>query len=84
MARTKEAAGAAAKTRKVCKTTAFVEMNGLSVSMTDIQNAVKKAVKSEELAASEIRIYVNAYEQTAYYTVDGVAKDEYRVDLKTL
>lgn len=84
MAKTKETGEAAVKTRKVCKTTAFVEMNGLSVSMTDIQNAVKKAVKAEGLTASEIKIYVNAYEQAAYYTVDGTAKDTYKVDLKAL
>lgn len=82
----KEAAKTAAKTttRKTCKTSVCVEMNGLSVAVADIQSAVKAAVKAQGLEASELKIYVNANEQVAYYTVDGQGGESYKVDLKTL
>ena len=70
--------------KTACKTSVCVEMNGLSVSITDIQNAVKKAVKERELDASDLKIYINAAEQAAYYTVNGEGGEESRVDLRTL
>lgn len=87
-AKTAEAKAAApakkAAPRKTCKTSVCVEMNGLSVAVADIQNAVKKAVKDQGLDASELKIYVNAQEQAAYYTVDGEGGETCKVDLKTL
>ncbi len=70
--------------KKTCKTSLFVEMEGLSVSVADIQTAVKKVVKEKGLEASELNIYVKAEEQAAYYTVDGEGGAEYKIDLKTL
>ena len=71
-------------TRKTCKTSVCVEMNGLSVAVADIQSAVKAAVKAQGLEASELKIYVNANEQAAYYTVDGQGGESYKIDLKAL
>ena len=81
VAEVKEVAKTAAKTttRKTCKTSVCVEMNGLSVAVADIQSAVKAAVKAQGL-----KIYVNANEQAAYYTVDGQGGESYKVDLKAL
>lgn len=70
--------------KPACKTSVCVEMNGLSVSVTDIQNAVKKAVKERGLEASDLKIYINAAEQAAYYTVDGEGGEEAKVDLRSL
>ncbi len=70
--------------KKNCKTTICVEMNGLSVAVSDIQNAVKKAVKEKGAEPTELKIYVNAGEQTAYYTVDGEGGETCKVDLNTL
>lgn len=70
--------------KAACKTSVCVEMNGLSVTIADIQTAVKKAVKEKGLEASELNIYINATEQVAYYTVDGVGGEESKVDLKSL
>ena len=86
VAEVKEAAKTAAKTttRKTCKTSVCVEMNGLSVAVADIQSVVKAAVKAQGLEASELKIYVNANEQAAYYTVDGQGGESYKVDLKAL
>ena len=83
VAEVKEVAKTAAKTttRKTCKTSVCVEMNGLSVAVADIQSAVKAAVKAQGL---ELKIYVNANEQAAYYTVDGQGGESYKVDLKAL
>ncbi len=74
-----------ATTRKApCKTTVCVEMGGLSVSMTDVQTAVKKAVKEKGLEASALNIYINVEEQAAYYTINGEGGEDYKVDLKSL
>lgn len=70
--------------KAACKTSVCVEMNGLSVTIADIQTAVKKAVKEKGLEASELNIYINAAEQAAYYTVNGVGGEESKVDLKSL
>lgn len=84
--KTVEAAPAAEKkvARKTCKTTVCVEMNGLSVDVANIQTAVKKAVKEQGLTATELKVYINAAEQAAYYTVNGEGGEAYKVDLKTL
>ena len=81
VAEVKEVAKTAAKTttRKTCKTSVCVEMNGLSVAVAD-----KAAVKAQGLEASELKIYVNANEQAAYYTVDEQGGESYKVDLKAL
>lgn len=73
-----------APARKTCKTTVCVEMSGLSVDIADIQTAVKKVVKEKGLTASELKVYINAAEQAAYYTVDGEGGAEYKVDLTAL
>lgn len=70
--------------KPACKTSVCVEMSGLSVSVADIQTAVKKAVKERGLEAAELKIYINAAEQAAYYTVNGEGGEESRIDLKTL
>ena len=83
-AKTAAAAVKKAAPRKTCKTSVCVEMNGLSVAVADIQNAVKKAVKDQGMEPSELKIYVNAQEQAAYYTVDGEGGETCKVDLNTL
>lgn len=70
--------------KKACKTAVYVELEGLSVDVADIQTAVKNAVKEKGLEASELKIYINAAEQAAYYTVNGEGGEAYKVDLKSL
>lgn len=70
--------------KPVCKTSVCVEMSGLSASVNDIQNAVKKAVKERGLEATELNIYINAAEQAAYYTVNGEGGEDFKVDLRSL
>ncbi len=59
-------------------------MSGLSVSIADIQTAVKKAVKEKGLEASELNIYINAAEQAAYYTINGEGGEDFKVELNNL
>ena len=66
------------------KTSVCIEMNGSSVAVADIQNAAKKAVKEKGLEASELKIYINAAEQAAYYTVNGEGGEDFKIDLNTL
>ena len=76
---------AAKTTRKpACKVSTCVELNGLSVSVAEVEAAVKKAVKASGAEATDIKIYINAAEQAAYYTVDGAGDATNKVDLKTL
>jgi hypothetical protein len=94
MARTtkapKTAVAAAAKApekkaaRKTCKTTVCVEMNGLTADVTAIQNAVKSAVKAQGVEATELKIYINASEKAAYYTVNGEGDATCKIDLAAL
>ena len=72
-------------TRKpACKVSTCVELNGLSVSVSEVEAAVKKAVKASGAEATDVKIYINATEQAAYYTVDGAGDATNKVDLKTL
>ena len=72
-------------TRKpACKVSTCVELNGLSVSVAEVEAAVKKAVKASGAEATDVKIYINATEQAAYYTVDGAGDATNKVDLKTL
>ena len=70
--------------KTACKTSVCVEMSGLSVSIADIQTAVKKAVKEKGLEASELNIYINAAEQAAYYTINGEGGEDFKVELNNL
>ena len=72
-------------TRKpACKVSTCVELNGLSVSVAEVEAAVKKAVKASGAETTDVKIYINATEQAAYYTVDGAGDATNKVDLKTL
>ena len=42
------------------------------------------AVKEKGLEASELKIYINAAEQAAYYTVNGEGGEDFKIDLNTL
>ncbi len=72
----------AASTR--CTTTVSIEMAEISLTPAQIQNAVKKAVKEAGMTPSSLNIYINTAEKAAYYTVDGVADDSYKLDLTAL
>ncbi len=87
MAAAKKTAAKATETKKAatrCTTTVSVEMGEISLTPAQIQNAVKKAVKGAGLTPSSLNIYINTAEKAAYYTVDGVADDSYKIDLGSL
>ena len=52
--------------------------------LAEVEAAVKKAVKASGAEATDVKIYINAAEQAAYYTVDGAGDATNKVDLKTL
>ena len=68
--------------KKIVETT--IELPGFAVTMSSIEEAVKKDIKEKDIAGKEISIYVNAEQKAAYYTVDGQGSDDYRIDLNTL
>ncbi|MCD8096953.1 MAG: DUF6465 family protein [Lachnospiraceae bacterium] len=72
------------KAAKKTRSTICVEMGSLSVDISGVKDAVKKAVKEQGLEAGELKIYINTAEQAAYYTVDGQSDESFRIDLKTL
>ena len=49
----------------------------------DSEAVIKKEVKANGLKG-EIKIYLNAEQRAAYYTVDGQGSDDFKVDLTTL
>ena len=61
------------------KTEVTFEAYGKSYRYDDVINAVNKACKGK--TAKKLEIYVNASEGAAYYVLDGVPSQEYRVDL---
>lgn len=88
MAVAKKTAAKTTETKKAastrCTTTVSIEMAEISLTPAQIQNAVKKAVKEAGLTPSSLNIYINTAEKAAYYTVDGVADDSYKLDLTVL
>ena len=70
--------------RKMTKVSDTVlEIFETKVSMKDLEAVIKKAVKANGLKG-EIKIYLNAEQRAAYYTVDGQGSDDFKVDLTTL
>ena len=74
---TTETMAEATKTpRKMTKVSDTVlEIFETKVSMKDLEAVIKK---------DEIKIYLNAEQRAAYYTVDGQGSDDFKVDLTTL
>ena len=60
-----------------------VEIFETNVSLDAIENAEKKAVSDKKLKG-DIKIYINAEQRTAFYTVNGEGADDYKIDLRTL
>mgnify|MGYP004468021737 CR=1 FL=1 len=87
---TKEATKAVKETTKAVKETARTRVGAVNLEIFETNvtvDAVKKAVKNdaaEKGLAGSIVIYLNAEERAAYYTVDGVGSEDYKVDLTAL
>lgn len=60
-----------------------VEIFETNVSLDAIEKAVKKSVTDKKLKG-DIKIYINAEQRTAFYTVNGEGAEDYRIDLKSL
>ena len=70
--------------RKITKVSdTILEIFETKVSMKDLEAVIKKEVKANGLKG-EIKIYLNAEQRAAYYTVDGQGSDAFKVDLTTL
>ena len=61
-----------------------LEIFETSITVADLEAAVKKDAEAKGLKGKELHIYVNAEERAAYYTADGEGSDDYRIDLTTL
>lgn len=78
------------ETTKAVKETARTRVGAVNLEIFETNvtvDAVKKAVKNDAAAkglAGNIVIYLNAEERAAYYTVDGVGSEDYKVDLTAL
>ena len=60
-----------------------VEIFETNVSLDAIEKAVKKAVSDKKLKG-DIKVYINAEQRAAYYTVNGEGAEDYKIDLRTL
>ena len=61
-----------------------LEIFETSITVADLEAAVKNDAEAKGLKGKELHIYVNAEERAAYYTADGEGSDDYRIDLTTL
>ena len=68
--------------KKFAETT--IELPGFAVTMSSIEEAIKKDIKDKGIEGKEISVYVNVEQKAAYYTVDGQGSDDYRIALNTL
>ena len=68
--------------KKFAETT--IELPGFAVTMSSIEEAIKKDIKDKGIEGKEISVYVNVEQKAAYYTVDGQGSDDYRIDLNIL
>ena len=68
--------------KKFAETT--IELPGFAVTMSSIEEAIKKDIKDKGIEGKEISVYVNVEQKAAYYTVDGQGSDDYRINLNTL
>lgn len=55
--------------KKFAETT--IELPGFAVTMSSIEEAIKKDIKDKGIEGKEISVYVNVEQKAAYYTVDG-------------
>ena len=62
--------------KKFAETT--IELPGFAVTMSSIEEAIKKDIKDKGIEGKEISVYVNVEQKAAYYTVDGQGSDDYR------
>ena len=60
-----------------------VEIFETNVSLDAIEKAVKKDMSDKKLKG-DIKIYINAEQRAAFYTVNGEGADDYRIDLRSL
>lgn len=79
-AETKEIVKEPAKTRIGNVKLEIFETN---VTLKDVEKAVKKDAAERNLAG-KIDIYLNAEKRAAYYTVDGIGSEEYKVKLNNI
>lgn len=61
-----------------------LEIFETSITVADLETAVKKDAEAKGLKGKELHIYVNAEERAAYYTADGEGSDDYKIGLTTL
>lgn len=78
IAEAKKQVKSAVKTARTKVLDTCVEFDGNSVSLTEVEKAVKKDAAEKGLKG-EILIYLNINEQAAYYTVNGEGADTQKV-----
>ena len=60
-----------------------LEIFETNVTLKDVEKAVKKDAADRNLAG-KIDIYLNVEKRAAYYTVDGIGSEEYKVELNNI
>ena len=69
-------------TNNECKCAEIVlQINNTEYTMQDIENLVYAAILYTPDDSRKIRIYINASEQRAYYTIDGIGNSQYFIQL---
>lgn len=55
------------------------QCGGWEVSPKDVEDAVAEDMKKKGFEAKNVQIYVNMQEAAAYYVLDGIAGEDYKV-----
>ena len=79
-------AGKSLETKAEAVLTTIVQAGGREFDISDIAAKAYKAYKSvhKRKHVSEFRVYVKPEEGVAYYTVNGVGADDFKIDLSSL
>ena len=63
------------------KAAVTLQINGIDYDPASIENEAIAAAKKIKATVKDVRIYINADESAAYFTVDGEGGDDYKINL---
>ena len=63
------------------KAAVTLQINGIDYDPASIENDAIAAAKKIKATVKDVKIYINADESAAYFTIDGEGGDDYKINL---
>ncbi|WP_031555254.1 DUF6465 family protein [Oribacterium sp. FC2011] len=63
------------------KAAVTLQINGIDYDPASIENDAIAAAKKIKATVKDVKIYINADESAAYFTIDGEGRDDYKINL---